>query len=153
MRGERVDGNDLLAVHAATRRARERAAAGEGPTLSSASPTASRATRPPTTRAPTGPPSWSSRGSEGSASCACAATSAAAALLDDAADEKLRAEAREELQRALKEAEAFAPKPPVETLFEDVYAEPLPHLREQLAELEEAIAADPRVANPRHSDA
>ena len=31
--GERVDGNDLLAVHAATRRARERAAAGEGPTL------------------------------------------------------------------------------------------------------------------------
>ena len=33
MRGERVDGNDLLAVHAATRRARARAAAGEGPTL------------------------------------------------------------------------------------------------------------------------
>ena len=33
MRAERVDGNDLLAVHAATRRARARAAAGEGPTL------------------------------------------------------------------------------------------------------------------------
>src|SRR5512143_890055 len=31
--GERVDGNDLLAVHAATRRARARAAAGQGPTL------------------------------------------------------------------------------------------------------------------------
>lgn len=33
MRGERVDGNDLLAVYNATRRARARAAAGEGPTL------------------------------------------------------------------------------------------------------------------------
>ena len=33
MRGERVDGNDLFAVHDATRRARARAAAGEGPTL------------------------------------------------------------------------------------------------------------------------
>src|SRR5207249_2505916 len=33
MRGERVDGNDLLAVCGATKRARARAAAGEGPTL------------------------------------------------------------------------------------------------------------------------
>ncbi|HET7824613.1 MAG TPA: thiamine pyrophosphate-dependent enzyme, partial [Anaeromyxobacter sp.] len=33
MRGERVDGNDLAAVFEATRRARARAAAGEGPTL------------------------------------------------------------------------------------------------------------------------
>ena len=153
MRGERVDGNDLLAVHAATRRARERAEAGEGPTLiecvtyrveghsTSDDP---RAYRPAELVEP-----WKKKdpllrmrrylGRRG--------------VLDDAADEKIRAEAREELQRALKEAEAFAPKPPVESLFEDVYAAPLPHLREQLAELEEAIAADPRVANPRHSDA
>ncbi len=33
MRGERIDGNDLVAVWTATRRARQRAAAGEGPTL------------------------------------------------------------------------------------------------------------------------
>ena len=33
LRGERVDGNDLLAVYGATRRARERAARGEGATL------------------------------------------------------------------------------------------------------------------------
>jgi 2-oxoisovalerate dehydrogenase E1 component alpha subunit len=153
MRGERVDGNDLLAVHAATRRARERAEAGEGPTLiecvtyrveghsTSDDP---RAYRPAELVEP-----WKKKdpllrmrrylGRRG--------------VLDDAADEKIRAEAREDLQRALKEAEAFAPKPPVESLFEDVYAAPLPHLREQLAELEEAIAADPRVANPRHSDA
>jgi 2-oxoisovalerate dehydrogenase E1 component alpha subunit len=153
MRGERVDGNDLLAVHAATRRARERAAAGEGPTLiecvtyrveghsTSDDP---RAYRPAELVEP-----WKKKdpllrmrrylGRRGAH--------------DDAADERIRAEVREELQRALKEAEGFAPKPPVESLFEDVYAAPLPHLREQLAELEEAIAADPRVANPRHSDA
>jgi 2-oxoisovalerate dehydrogenase E1 component alpha subunit len=153
MRGERVDGNDLLAVHAATRRARARAAAGEGPTLlecvtyrveghsTSDDP---RAYRPAELVEP-----WKKKdpllrmrrylGRRGA--------------LDDAADEKIRAEVREALQRALKEAEAFAPKPPVGTLFEDVYAAPLPHLREQLAELEEAIAADPRVANPRHTDA
>jgi TPP-dependent pyruvate/acetoin dehydrogenase alpha subunit len=33
MPGERVDGNDVLAVHAATKRAVERARAGEGPSL------------------------------------------------------------------------------------------------------------------------
>jgi 2-oxoisovalerate dehydrogenase E1 component alpha subunit len=73
--------------------------------------------------------------------------------LDDAADAKLRDEVREEIQRALREAEAFPPKPPLASLFEDVYAEPLRQQREQLEELEAAIAADPRVANPRHSDA
>jgi pyruvate dehydrogenase E1 component subunit alpha len=153
MRGERVDGNDLLAVHAATRRARERAAAGEGPTLlecvtyrveghsTSDDP---RAYRPAELVEP-----WKKK----DPLLRMRRYLARRGALDDAADEKIRAEVREVLQGALKEAEAFAPKPPVETLFEDVYAAPLPHLREQLAELEEAIAADPRVANPRHSDA
>lgn len=153
MHGERVDGNDLLAVVAATRRARGRAAAGEGPTLlecvtyrveghsTSDDP---RAYRPAELVEP-----WrkkdpilrmrrhlSHRG-----------------LLDEAADARLRDEVREEIQRALKEAEAFPQKPPLETLFGDVYAEPLWQQREQLAEVEAAIAEDPRVANPRHSDA
>jgi 2-oxoisovalerate dehydrogenase E1 component alpha subunit len=73
--------------------------------------------------------------------------------LDDVADARLRKELRDELQAALREAEAFPPKPPLETLVEDVYATPTPQLREQLADLKAAIAADPRVANPRHSDA
>ena len=47
--------------------------------------------------------------------------------------------------RALAEAEAFDAKPPLETLFEGVYAEPLWQQREQLQEIREAIAADPRV--------
>jgi 2-oxoisovalerate dehydrogenase E1 component alpha subunit len=41
----------------------------------------------------------------------------------------------------------------VESLFEDVYAEPLRQQRDQLDELRAAMAADPRVANPRHADA
>ena len=153
MRGERVDGNDLLAVHAATRRARERAAAGEGPTLlecvtyrveghsTSDDP---RVYRPAELVEP-----WKKRdpiqrmrrwlGRRG--------------VLDDAQDERLRKELREELQVALREAEAFPPKPALETLIQDVYATPTPQLREQLADVEAAVAADPRVANPRHSDA
>jgi len=153
MRGERVDGNDLLAVHAATRRARARAAAGEGPTLvecvtyrveghsTSDDP---RAYRPAALVEP-----WKRKdpvlrvkrllGRKG--------------LLDETADARLKDEVREEIQGALREAEAFPPKLPVASLFEDVYAEPLRQQREQLEELEAAISADPRVANPRHSDA
>jgi pyruvate dehydrogenase E1 component alpha subunit len=74
-------------------------------------------------------------------------------ILDEAADAHLRDAVREEIQRALATAEAFPPKPPLESLFEDVYAEPLRQQREQLEDLEQAIAADPRVANPRHADA
>jgi 2-oxoisovalerate dehydrogenase E1 component alpha subunit len=73
--------------------------------------------------------------------------------LDDTADAALREEVRAQIQAALAEAEAFPPKPPVESLFEHVYAEPLRQQREQLDELRDAIAADPRVADPRHSDA
>lgn len=153
MRGERVDGNDLLAVHAATRRARARAAAGEGPTLiecvtyrveghsTSDDP---RAYRPAELVEP-----WKKK----DPILRLKRFLVRRELLDEAADTRLRDEVREEIQRALAEAEAFPPKPPVESLFEDVYAEPLRQQKEQLEDLESAIAADPRVANPRHADA
>jgi 2-oxoisovalerate dehydrogenase E1 component alpha subunit len=153
MRGERVDGNDLLAVHDATRRARARAAAGEGPTLlecvtyrieghsTSDDP---RSYRPAELVEP-----WKKRDPILRVRLLLLRRGA----LDEAADAKLRGEVREEIQSALREATAFAPKPPIESLFEDVYAEPLRQQREQLEELEAAMAADPRVANPRHSDA
>jgi len=153
MRGERVDGNDLLAVFAATRRARVRAAAGEGPTLvecvtyrieghsTSDDP---RVYRPAELVEP-----WKKK----DPILRVRRYLARRGALDDAADTRIRDEVRAQIQRALAEAEAFAPKPPVESLFEDVYAEPLRQQREQLEELERAIAADPRVANPRHSDA
>jgi pyruvate dehydrogenase E1 component alpha subunit len=146
--GERVDGNDLLAVYEATRRARARAAAGEGPTLleyvtyrleahtTSDDP---RAYRPEELVAP-----WRAKdpllrmrrhlGRRG--------------VLSEAMHARIQGEVREEIRAALAEAEALPPKPPLESLFEDVYASPLRQQREQLEELRAAIAADPRVSAP-----
>ncbi len=153
MRGERVDGNDLLAVHDAVRRARARGAAGEGPTLIEAvtyrveghsTSDDPRAYRPAELVEP-----WRER----DPLLRIRRYLARRGALDDAADAQLRDEVRQEIQRALAEAESFPAKPPVETLFEHVYAEPLRQQTEQLEELRDAIAADPRVADPRHTDA
>jgi 2-oxoisovalerate dehydrogenase E1 component alpha subunit len=153
MRAERVDGNDLLAVHAATRRARARAAAGEGPTLlecvtyrmeghsTSDDP---RAYRPEGLLEP-----WKRRDPVQRIRKYLLRRGA----LDEPGDARLRDELREEILAALRDAEARAPRPPLSSLFEDVYAEPLRQQREQLEELEAAAAADPRVSDPRHSDA
>jgi TPP-dependent pyruvate/acetoin dehydrogenase alpha subunit len=146
VRGERVDGNDLLAVHDATRRARARAAAGEGPTLlelvtyrleahtTSDDP---RQYRPEALVAP-----WRAR----DPLVRLQRHLARLGLLDDAALAAVREDVREQLRRAIAEAEALPPKAPVESLFEDVYASPLRQQREQLAELRGALAADARVA-------
>ncbi len=55
-------------------------------------------------------------------------------------------EVKAEVLQALAKAEALPSKPPLETLFDGVYAEPLWQQREQLEELRQAAAADPRVA-------
>jgi 2-oxoisovalerate dehydrogenase E1 component alpha subunit len=153
MKGERVDGNDLLAVHDTVTRARARAAAGEGPTLVEAvtyrieghsTSDDPRAYRPAELVEP-----WKER----DPILRTRRYLVRRGALDDAADAKLREEVRAQIQAALAEAEAFPPKPPVESLFEHVYAEPLRQQREQLDELRDAIAADRRVADPRHSDA
>jgi len=147
--GERVDGNDLLAVHAATRRARERAAAGRGPTLlecvtyrveghsTSDDPRAYRGADEVEPWRAKDPISrlgrylrWRKRLAKGDT-------------------DAFRAEAREKVRRAVEEAEAFAPKPALETLFDGVYAEPLWQQREQLEEIRAAIADDPRAASAR----
>jgi pyruvate dehydrogenase E1 component alpha subunit len=149
MRGERVDGNDLLAVHAATRRARQRAADGDGPTLlecvtyrmeghsTSDDP---RAYRPPEVVEP-----WRKK----DPILRLRRHLALRGLLSGEDDARIATEARDRILAAIKEAEAHPQKPPLATLFEGVYAEPLWQQREQLAELEAAVAADPRVADPR----
>jgi pyruvate dehydrogenase E1 component alpha subunit len=151
MRGERVDGNDLLAVQDATRRARARAAAGEGPTLlecvtyrmeghsTSDDP---RAYRDAALVEP-----WRRKDPLARVRRYLAHRGA----LDDAGDARLHAGVREEILAALREAEALPPRPPLESLFEDVYAEPLWQQREQRAELEAAVAADPRVSDPHRT--
>ncbi len=72
---------------------------------------------------------------------------------DEPAEARLRDEVREQLLAALRQAEARPARPPLATLFEEVYAEPLRQQREQLEELEAALADDPRVGDPRHADA
>jgi 2-oxoisovalerate dehydrogenase E1 component alpha subunit len=149
VRGERVDGNDLLAVYNATRRARERAARGEGATLlecvtyrieghsTSDDP---RAYRPPELVEP-----WRKKDPLRRLKAFLFRRGA----LDEAGDAKIAAEVKETIQRAVQEAERYPPKPPLETLFEGVYAEPLWQQREQLEELRRAVADDRRVTDPR----
>jgi 2-oxoisovalerate dehydrogenase E1 component alpha subunit len=147
--GERVDGNDLFAVHNGTRRARERAASGGGATLiecvtyrveghsTSDDP---RAYRPPEVVEPwrkKDPIARLTRHLEWRG------------LLTAEGAEAVRAEARETIRRAVEEAESHDAKPALETLFEGVYAEPLWQQREQLEELRAAVEADPRVAGGR----
>jgi hypothetical protein len=73
-------------------------------------------------------------------------------VLAEAGDQALKEAVRLQIQAALREAEALPPKPPVESLFEDVYAEPMRQQREQLESLRQAMRDDPRIANPRHGD-
>jgi pyruvate dehydrogenase E1 component alpha subunit len=147
--GERVDGNDLLAVHAATRRARIRAAAGEGPTLLECVTYRveghSTSDDPRAYRGAEEVERWRAR----DPILRLGRYLSWKGLLDPAGEEAARAEARERVKRAVEEAEAFAPKPRLETLFEGVYAEPLWQQREQLEELRAAVAADPRTASAR----
>ncbi len=132
--GVRVDGNDLFAVVTVVRRARERALRGEGPTLiealtyrmgghsTSDDPKAYRgsddvaqwAARDPIARVRKylevrG--SWSTR-----------------------AEKELQTSLEEQLRAAVEAAEA-APKPPVESMFEDVFEKPTWNLIEQREQL------------------
>ncbi|MCX5731522.1 MAG: thiamine pyrophosphate-dependent enzyme [Deltaproteobacteria bacterium] len=147
--GERVDGNDLLAVHAATRRARDRAAAGQGPTLIECVTYRveghSTSDDPRAYRGPDEVEPWRAR----DPILRMGRYLQWRKVIAGGDTERFRAEAREQVRRAVEEAEAFAPKPALETLFEGVYAEPLWQQREQLEEIRAAIAADPRAASAR----
>lgn len=147
--GERVDGNDLLAVHAATRRARERAAAGRGPTLLECVTYRveghSTSDDPRAYRGADEVEPWRARDPIARLGRYLRWRKA----LAQGDTDLFRTEAREKVRRAVEEAEAFAAKPPLETLFEGVYAEPLWQQREQLEEIRAAIAADPRSASAR----
>lgn len=135
MPGVRVDGNDVLAVYAVVKDAVERARRGEGPTFvealtyrvsahsSSDDPTRYRDERVTE--------QWRAKDpilrlkrylvSQG--------------LLDETADERLRAEVDAEVREAIA-AEEPVGAPPLRSLIEDVYAEVPAHLEAQLAEIE-----------------
>jgi 2-oxoisovalerate dehydrogenase E1 component alpha subunit len=141
--GVRVDGNDILAVVKATQDAVKRARSGEGPTLieavtyrqgahsSSDDPRAYRADDEHEKLLQTDPIVRFRRYMEEKK------------LWDASRDEELQSEINKEILSAIEEAEKNGP-PPVETLFDDVFAELPPHLREQKEYL-----LDYRSRNPR----
>ena len=134
VRGARVDGNDILAVHRVLGEAVERARRGEGPSFvecvtyrmgphsSSDDPTRYRAQEEVERWGRRDPIARLERYLE------------AAELLDAEVRAQLEARLREELDAALAEVEPLGP-PPRESLFDGVYAELPPHLREAREEL------------------
>jgi len=132
---ERVDGNDVLAVHEATRRARSRAGRGEGATLlelvtyrvgSHTSSDDPRAYRDERLVEP-----WKKR----DPILRLARFLRREGILSENDESELRESVREAVQEAIRTAESQPPRPTEESLFEDVYAEPQWQQREQIGEL------------------
>lgn len=129
--GVRVDGNDLLAVYAATKAAADKARTGGGPTLiealtyrmgphsSSDDPTRYRATEEVDRWREKDPIDRMRKYLE------------LKGLWSKADDDRLRAEIDDLIQNTIKEVERHPP-PRIESLFEDVYADLTPQLKEQM---------------------
>jgi 2-oxoisovalerate dehydrogenase E1 component alpha subunit len=141
--GVRVDGNDLLAVYVATRDALERARAGEGPTLieaetyrvgshsSSDDPNAYRDAKEAKEWLERDPIERLRRHLERKKAW------------DEAWQKQVDEDVAAEVGAALKAADAVEKKPPLDTLFDDVYAEMPWHLREQKAALVDYLSRHP----------
>ncbi len=134
-----VDGNDLRAVHAAVRRARARAVAGEGPTLIEAQVYRlgphSTSDDPRRYR----PDAQVDAARQRDPVHRLRAELGTAGLLDDAADAKIAEEARAALTAAIAHAEAAAPVEPL-SLFDDVFARRTPRLDAERAEAAQHLA-------------
>jgi pyruvate dehydrogenase E1 component alpha subunit len=121
--GELVDGNDLFAVHEATRRAVQRARAGEGPTLieSRTYRLGPHNTADDPTRYvdPVELEAWR----ELDPLNRVRAYLRARGLIDEGAEDRMLAELRDQVDQAVREAEAYTPAHPGQ-LFEHVYARP-----------------------------
>ncbi|HZU99556.1 MAG TPA: pyruvate dehydrogenase (acetyl-transferring) E1 component subunit alpha [Planctomycetota bacterium] len=134
MPGVRVDGNDLLAVHAAVKEAVDRARSGGGPTLveavtyrmgghsSSDDPTRYRDKDEVTHWAEKDPIARFRKYLE------------TRGVWDEGREKALEESLKAEINAAVKEAESAGP-PPVDTLFSDVYADMTPEIARQRARL------------------
>jgi pyruvate dehydrogenase E1 component alpha subunit/2-oxoisovalerate dehydrogenase E1 component alpha subunit len=131
MPGVRVDGNDVLAVIAATREAVERARSGGGPTFIEALTFRmgghSSSDDPSRYRDPKLVKTWEKR----DPLARFGAWLRGKGHLADADVESWTAETNDEISKAVTDAEALPP-PAIETLFTDVYAHVPPHLQEQM---------------------
>ena len=132
MKGVRVDGNDVLAVHQAAREARERAIAGEGPTLIETvtfrmGPHSS-SDDPKRYQAPELLESWKKK----DPILRFQAYLKGRKVWTEAWEKELTETINAEIAAAVEAAEQ-TPPPPVETLFTEVYETLPPHLAEQQA--------------------
>lgn len=128
--GVRVDGNDLLAVHRVVREAIAKARAGGGPTLVEAVTFRmgphSTSDDPTRYRTEEEVALWAAR----DPILRFARHLTARGILDEAKVERIAGEAREEVNRVVRECEGAPPVAP-ESMIEDVYAERPWHLAEQ----------------------
>src|SRR3954470_7035407 len=135
MPGVLVDGNDVLAMIHVVREAAARGRRGEGPTLIEARTyrrgAHSTSDHPDAYRDATEGGEWESRDPLDR----LRAYMQARGELPADYEAKIKAEITQEIREAITDAERVAPKPPVASLFEDVYADLPWHLREQQAEL------------------
>ncbi|MHB8417644.1 MAG: thiamine pyrophosphate-dependent dehydrogenase E1 component subunit alpha [Myxococcales bacterium] len=140
---ERVDGNDLAAVHRACLAAVERARAGGGPSflelLTYRLGAHSTSDDPTRYRDPQEVARWVRR----DPLTLGRAWLESGGAWSDAEDARVRRTAAEQIARAIAEAEAFGPPAP-DTLFDDLYAAAPWVVVEQRAMLREELAAAPR---------
>ena len=134
--GVRVDGNDILAVYQTTKRAVEKARKGGGPTLIEAvtyrmGPHSS-SDDPKRYRTEAELAEWEKR----DPLVRFRRYLERKELLTEADEQKVQEETNREIDDAVQHAEKL-PKPALETLFTDVYAEMPWHLEEQLRQLRE----------------
>jgi 2-oxoisovalerate dehydrogenase E1 component alpha subunit len=133
--GVLVDGNDILAMIHVVREAAARARRGEGATLIEARTyrmgAHSTSDNPDAYRDPAEPTEWKSRDPIHRLRDYMKARGDLPADFEA----KAQQEANLEVRQALADAGRVAPKPPVDSLFEDVYADVPWRLREQQAEL------------------
>ncbi len=136
MPGVLVDGNDILALIHVTQAAAARARQGEGPTLIEALTYrrgAHTSSDDPTVyRDPDEPKEWEASDPIKRFRAYCIAKGVWNA--DD--EEQLRRDFEARFTALVKEAEAVPARPPLATLFDDVYAERPWHIEEQARELE-----------------
>jgi 2-oxoisovalerate dehydrogenase E1 component alpha subunit len=134
IRGVRCDGNDLLAVYAVTRDAIERASRGEGSTLIETLTYRisghSTSDDPKAYRKETEVESWKAK----DPILRMRAWLEKKGLWSADKQQKLEEETSNDLQECVKVAEK-TPPPPLESMFEDVFAEMPQHLREQRDQL------------------
>jgi pyruvate dehydrogenase E1 component alpha subunit len=151
MPGVLVDGNDILAMVHVVREAAARARAGEGPTLIEALTyrrgAHSSSDDPSVYRDPTEPAEWERKDPLDRLRKYMQARGELTA--------EVEAEARTQANDAINDALAFAesrpPKPPLASLFDDVYGELTPRLVEQREALEAEIARHGPNAPPHGS--